>query len=226
MFRRTRPMKLFLSMCLSLWLCLFIGSRVHAYQDGDWQFWNSSSLEGNVHTKWKLRFEEQFRIGRDVSELFYHQTGIGLTWKTTKWFQAAVTYAQVYELKKGDWKEENRPSADGTLQREWRGVQLSDRNRLELRIREETENIWRYRNNLTFSPAKKVSPLHIQPYMSAEIFVDIEQEDLNQYRLTGGLKGQLIDVLQASLYYLRQGKEKDGDWTACHVLGATIRVRL
>jgi hypothetical protein len=222
-------MKIFLSMWLSLCLCLFIGSRIDAYQDGDWQLWSSSSLEGNVHPRWKLKFEEQFRIGHDVSEFYYHLTGIGLTWKPSHWFQAALAYAQVYELKTGDWKEENRPFVDGTLQGRWKDVQLSDRNRLERRLREGAENIWRYRNNVTFSLPnlpKRWLPFDIQPYVSSEIFVDIAAGDFDQYRVTGGLTGRLVEFLQTSLYYLRQGREKDGNWSATHVLGAAIKVAL
>jgi hypothetical protein len=219
-------MKIFLSMSLCLWIFLCAGSPVHADQDGDWQFWNSTSLEGNVHPRWKLRFEEQFRFGDQFSEFNYHYTDIGLTWKTSTWFQAALAYAQVYELKKGEWKEEHRPFIDGTLQGKWKGFQFSDRNRVERRFRQEAEDIWRYRSSLTVSPVRKWSPIQIQPYTSGEVFVDLDERDYNQYRLAGGFTGRLAGLLQAKLYYLRQGKEKEGDWTVSHILGATVKVNL
>ena len=215
-----------LSMCLVLWCSLFLVSGVQAKQNEDWQFWNSSSLEGNVHPRWKLKFEEQFRFGDNITDFYYHLTGVSVTWKTTEWFQVALAYAQIYEQKADDWREENRPRIDGTVRRKWGGLQLSDRNRAERRIREKADNLWRYRNNLTLSPVKKWLSVDIQPYVSGEIFVDIEQKDFNQYRLTGGLTGRLVERLQAHLYYLRQGNEKAGDWTVNHVLGVAIKVGL
>ena len=98
-----------LSMCLVLWCSLILVSGVHAKQDEDWQFWNSSSLEGNVHPRWKLKFEEQFRFGDNITDFYYHLTGVSVTWKTTEWFQVALAYAQIYEQKADDWREENRP---------------------------------------------------------------------------------------------------------------------
>ncbi len=215
-----------LSMGLVLWCSLILVSGVHAKQDEDWQFWNSSSLEGNVHPRWKLKFEEQFRFSDNITDFCYHLTGVSVTWKTTEWFQVALAYAQIYEQKADDWRGENRPRVDGTVRRKWGGLQLSDRNRAERRIREKADDLWRYRNNLTLSPVGKWLSVDIQPYVSGEIFVDIEQKDFNQYRMTGGLTGRLVERLQANLYYLRQGKERNGDWTVNHILGVAIKVGL
>jgi hypothetical protein len=225
MFRKTKLV--IMIWVLSAGACLFLwsGSPAGAYQEGDWQLWSTNALEGSISQNWKISFEEQFRFGDDISELYYHQAGLGLAWKMTEWFQTGLTYAQVYELKKGQWKEEARPLMDGTVQKKWKALSLSDRNRFERRMRQDALDLWRYRNNLTVSPAHKWGTLQIQPYMSGEAFVDLVDEgDFNQCRLIGGLKGRLARYLQADLYYLRQLKEKNGEWNSDHILGLKVKV--
>ncbi|KAF0119200.1 MAG: hypothetical protein FD151_2052, partial [bacterium] len=36
---------------------------IFAYDDGDWQYWNTESIEGNISDRWKIKLEEEFRFG-------------------------------------------------------------------------------------------------------------------------------------------------------------------
>jgi len=219
-------MKKFMAMTLSICLGIFLGTMAFAYEDGDWQFWSSGSIEGHLAESWMLKLEQQFRLGDTMADLYYRNTDIGMTWRVVPWFNWGWNYAQLYQKKKGTWREENRPHVNGTLIWKWYGVKLEDRNRLERRIREKAENIWMYRNRLTLGFSAKLTRLDIQPYLTDEIFVNLDESELYRNRISVGLKGQLRTYLKADISYLWQSSRANENWLDEHVIGLTLGVSM
>jgi len=195
-----------------------------AHEDGDWQFWNTESIEGSLAENWKIKLEEEFRFGDNMRELYYHHTDGGLTHKLTDYFRLGLNYRQVYEKNNGEWEEENRPHINGILRWEWQDFQLEGRNRFEYRIREGKEDVWRYRNKLTLTLPVKWAELGIQPYLANEIFVSFDELEFNRNRLYVGLKAKLMKYLNADIFYLWQSSKKSEDWIDYNVLGVKLKV--
>ncbi len=110
-------MKKVVSFFLVLGICLNLFSviTVFAYEDGDWQFWNIESVEGDLSENWKVKLEEEFRFGNNMEGLYYHHTDGGLTYKLADWFYLCLNYQHIYEKKKTEWKQENIPHINGTI---------------------------------------------------------------------------------------------------------------
>ena len=196
-----------------------------AYDNGDFQFWNSDSVEVKITDPLKAKIEQEFRFGDDMSELYYLHTDGGLYLKVTDGLTFAANYRQVYEKKgKDKWEREYRPHLNATVSWEWFDFKFSDRNRLEYRMYDVKDDKWRYRNKLTAKFPWKWTALEIQPYMSDEIFVDFYGKRLTRNRVYGGLEMKLLKHLKTDLFYMWQtSKDEPGKWTGWNVLGLKIK---
>ncbi len=213
-------------MTLSMFLGLLVGSLSFASEDGDWQFWSSGSIEGDLTNSWKLKLEEQFRLGDRMADLYYRYTDIGATWKAVPWFNLGWNYGHLYQKKNGVWKEENRPHVSGTLIWRWHGVKIEDRNRLERRIREDVEDLWMYRNKLALGLPTGLTRFDVQLHVAQEIFVHLDESEVYRNRLSAGWKGQLTPFLKADLLYHWQSTRAVGNWIDEHVIGVQIQIAM
>ncbi|KPL16897.1 MAG: hypothetical protein AMJ92_12380 [candidate division Zixibacteria bacterium SM23_81] len=216
-------MREFIKIGMSVCLAALLAKVAFAYEDGDWQFWSSASIQVNLSESWRAGLEQQFRLGESMSELYYRYTDFGVTWKARPWFYLGCDIAQIYEKREGDWKEENRPHLNGTFKWSWREFGFENRHRIERRIREERENIWMYRNNLSSLMPLKWTRWEIRPYLADEIFFILDESGLYRHRFTGGFKGQIVHYLGVDIYYLWQSSKKGEDWIDYHVVGAKLK---
>jgi hypothetical protein len=219
-------MKKLMAITLNACLGAIVGLAAFAYEDGDWQFWSLGGMQANLSESWQARLEQQFRLGDNMEELYYRYTGFGVTWRTTHWFHFGCDYAQIYEKRQGDWKEENRPHLNGTFKGSWREFGFENRHKIERRIRQGRENIWMYRNRLLSLIPLKLTRWKIRPYLADEIFLILDEGKLYRNRLTGGFKGQIIENLRIDIYYLWQSSEKGEDWIDYHIMGAKLKATL
>jgi|GEM_PF-1123516 len=206
----------------SLGLIVFLAAPALGNGGDDWQLWSSGSLQGRLGQRWKVTLEQQLRFQDEMSDLFYRCSDLGVAWKTASWLETGLHFAQICQKSGDDWREEHRPFLDGTIIHTWRPVRLSDRHRLERRVREKASNLWRYRNKLTLTGTSGWTRLEILPYVSSEAFIHLQDTDFYRWRLSGGFKGQLYEKLFIDISYLRQGTEAGQHWTHCHVLGTKL----
>jgi hypothetical protein len=214
-----------LRIALIICLGLFIASESLA-EDGDWQLWNTESIEGAFAEDWKVKLEEEFRIGDNMEELYYHHTDGGLNYKLTDLFSVSLNYRQIFEKTKEEWKEENRPHINGTIKWKWQDFALEDRNRFEYRIRAGKENVWRYRNRFAITFPVKRAKFDIKPYLADEVFLDLDEGEFSRNRLYAGIEAKLMKHLGADIFYLWQTSKKDKDWIDFNIVGVKLKVKL
>jgi hypothetical protein len=222
MAKRSYPMKRLVAVFIALYLLCALPA--FAFDDGDFQLWQTTSAETKLNTDLKIKVEEELRFGDDISELYYTHTDGGIDYKVTDGLHLGLNYRQIYEKKKGEWKYENRPHANGTLKWKIEGFSFSDRSRLEFRKPEDKDAKWRYRNKLTVNLPWKWTEFEIQPYVADEIFIDFEGDKFNRNRLYGGIKMKIIKNLKAELFYLWQSSKTDDDWIDYNVLGIKAKL--
>lgn len=208
-----------------------VGMPVYAQNlsDGDGQFWKTFVVEGPLTRKLKLGFEEEFRIGDILSDLYYAHTEIGLSYKLHDQWTLGAGYRQAYEQKKEIWREERRPVFFITFSKKWRGVFFSDRNRFEHRDREASAVMWRYRNKLTATFPQKWTKVQFQPFLSDEFNVDMTAEEVQRNRFFAGVGHKISSNkhLKAETYYLWQVTRKTTDsseWVNFNALGIKLKI--
>lgn len=205
-------------------------SKAYAYDDGDFQVWNTDSEEFKITDKSKITLEEEFRWADNASEFHYHHYDLGLSYSLKKYLSLGGGYRQVYELKRGKFKQEHEPYLAATLFYDCLGFKLDDRNRLEYRHFSYQRDAWRYRNKFTvrlpwkLAPLRKCASFEIQPYISDEIFVGFAAiTELSQNRFSPGLSMNFTKNLKGEVYYMLQRTKSSGKWVDANILGTKIK---
>jgi len=212
--------------CLALiGLTLVLATKVYAYDDHDFQVWNTDTEEFKINKDSKIAFEEEFRWGNNADDFYYHHYDVGFFYNLKKYLNIGGGYRHVYELKKGKFKLENEPYVTATLLWDLKGFKVEDRSRLEYRHFDYQADSWRYRNKVTLKLPWKFTRLEIQPYFSDEIFIGFSKiDELNQNRFSSGLGMNLTKNLKAEIYYMLQSAKSSGKWVDTNVLGTKIKI--
>lgn len=177
----------------------------------DWQYWNTDSIEYQ-----NIKLEGEFYV--EDNDCYYKHVDIGYSDDIINWLEAGINYRYITENE----KEENRIHGNLTLKEKILNLKISDRNRLEYRIKE-TDTAWRYRNRFRL----EYPMLWISPYVDDEIFIpmtDSQSGTINQNRISAGLKIKLTSYASFKLYAMLISEKNDSDWDETNILGSEISV--
>ncbi|MBL7132052.1 MAG: DUF2490 domain-containing protein [Candidatus Omnitrophica bacterium] len=196
-----------------------------AFDDGDYQYWNTESVSWKINDDWKMSLEEEFRFGDNGSNLYYQHSDLGLIYSgIADWLDVGINYRHIFEEKNSKCKQENRPHLNADVKWKLFDFNFSNRGRLEYRNREDAENFWRYRNKFTIKPPVKFTNLEIQLYIADEIFYDFDDETLNRNRFYSGFNFTIFKNLKADIFYLWESTEKGKNWNDLHILGTKLKI--
>lgn len=213
LYRRMKLHAYVIGMVSLAWLGL---SNSHA--GDDFQIWLDVPVSGTLTDRATLTINEQFKIKNDANDLQEYHTDIGITHAFEGPWKAGLNLRQQYEEKKGVWLEEQRIHTHLTYSWTWHDISFSDRNRLELRLREKRKDIVRYRNKLSATFPVTLGNTGLKPYVSEELFVDSDAGELTRSRLAAGLKTKLQGRYSVAAYYLWEANDK-ARWESSHILG-------
>lgn len=196
-----------------------------AFDDGDFQYWNTESVSWKMSDDWKVKLEGEFRFGDGAGDFYYQHTDLGVTYSgLANWLDLGINYRQIFEKDSSNkWEYENRPHLNITVKKKIDGWSLSNRSRFEYRNKEEGNDGWRYRNKSTIKLPIKFTRFDIQPYIADEVFIDFDKEDLTRNRLYGGFSFKITKNLKGEIFYLWQTSKKSGKWLDRNVLGTKIK---
>ncbi|MCX5712500.1 MAG: DUF2490 domain-containing protein [Candidatus Omnitrophica bacterium] len=199
-----------------------------AYDDHDFQVWNTDVVEWGINKKAKLSFEQEFRWGDNAGEFYYQHYDIGLSYRLNKNWGFGGGYRDIYELQSNIWRQSNEPYLTATYFLDKFGFSFDSRNRLEYRNFDYKTDSWRYRNKFRLKLPWKFTGLHIQPYVADEIFAQFASSgttQIHQNRLYGGLGVDMFKNFRVELYYmLKSDKGTDGEWIESNVLGTNLKL--
>jgi len=130
-------------------LFTLLNIKAYAYDNGDFQMWNTDVEEFKISDSSKITIEEEFRWGDNAGEFFYQHYDAGFVHDLNKSMNLGAGYRQVYEKKKGKFKLENEPYLMTTLFWELARFKFDSRSRLEYRHFDYQTDLWRYRNKFT-----------------------------------------------------------------------------
>ncbi len=208
-------------------LSLFFIAKLYAYDDGDFQVWNTDVEEIQLKQNLKLVFEQEFRWGNNASEFYYQHYDVGLAYALNKTFSVGGGYRQIYArvARSKPWQTESDPYLFFTYFGELAGFKFDDRNRFEYQYYSFQSDTGRYRNKLTVKAPWKITKLEIQPFVSEEFFVMIgNDQGLNQNRLSAGFAFSFLKNFKAEFYYMLLSSKSVGIWKDYNVLGTKVKV--
>ncbi|HOW43492.1 MAG TPA: DUF2490 domain-containing protein [Candidatus Omnitrophota bacterium] len=204
---------------------VLLTAKVYAYDDGDFQIWNTDVEEFKINKNAKVAFEEEFRWGDNANEFYYHHYDVGFFYSIEKWLNIGGGYRHIYELKRGKFNLENEPYLTATMLWDIKGFKIEERNRMEYRNFDYQDDSWRYRNKVNLKLPWKYTKLEIQPYLSDEIFIGFDgATELNRNRFSSGFAMNLTKNLKAEMYYMLQRSKSSGKWVDTNVLGTKLKL--
>jgi len=198
----------------------------YAYDDEDFQVWNTDVEEFQIGTDTRLALEEEFHWGDNAGEFYYQHYDIGIRHGFNRHLIAGAGYRQIYERKNGDFKEENSSYVIAILFFEESGFVFEDCNKIEYKDYDYQQDFWRYRNKFTLRLPFKFTKFELQPYVSDEIFVGFASatNQFNQNRAQAGFGMKLLSWLKAEIYYMRLSVKGSAGWREANVLGTKMKL--
>lgn len=199
-----------------------------AFDDGDFQWWTSAGASFDINKDWKCNFEEEFRLGDDGGELYYHHSDLGFVYRgLADWIDLGFNYRQVFARadSESEWKQENRPHVNVTLKGKLYDLDVSNRARFEYRDREEKEDHWRYRNKFTIKVPLELTELKLKPYVADEVFIPLNDDNISTNRVYAGFSFDVLESMTGEVFYLWQSSRAPGDWNDFNVLGTRLKFR-
>lgn len=204
---------------------LMLSTTAYAYDDHDFQVWNTDVEEFKINKDSKIALEEEFRWADNASEFYYQHYDAGFFYNLKKYLTIGGGYRHIYELKKGKFKLENEPYAIVALLWDFKGLKFEDRNRMEYRHFDYQADSWRYRNKATMKLPWQFSRFQIQPYLSDEIFVGFGGIcQFNQNRFSSGIGMNLAKDIKGEIYYMLQSTKSSGKWSEANILGTKLKI--
>lgn len=206
-------------------LLLIITAMAYAYDDGDFQIWNTDVEEMKINDNSKIVFEQEFRLGDNADEFFYQHYDIGFFYNLKKYLNVGAGYRYIYEAKKRRFRLEREPYVTLSLLWDSKGFKFEDRSRMEYRNFQYQADAWRYRNKLSMKFPRKYTKMEIQPYVSDEMLFSLSATNqLNQNRASAGIGMNLTKNVKAEIYYMLQTMKSSGKWIDANVLGTKLKI--
>ncbi|MCX5697007.1 MAG: DUF2490 domain-containing protein [Candidatus Omnitrophica bacterium] len=206
-------------------ILLLISGSASAYDDGDFQVWNTDVEEFSINKDSKIALEQEFRWGDNVDQFYYHHYDAGFFYSIKKYLSIGGGYRQVFELKKGKFMAEEEPYLAASLLWDLAGFSFEDRNRIEYRHFAYQADSGRYRNKITMKLPWKFTRFNIQPYIGDEAFFSLGGTNMfNQNRFCFGLGVSITKNVRGEVYYMLQSTRNPGDWVDANVLGTKLKI--
>ncbi len=209
-------------------LFLMFSGKLYAYDDHDFQIWNTDVEEFKINKSSKVTLEQEFRLGDNASNFYYQHYDIGYIYDLSKHLNIGFGYRYIEEMKNKKFKVESDPYWIATLFWELLGAKFDSRSRFEYRHFDYQPDSWRYRNKFTAKLPWKFTKKEIQPYLADEIFIRLNGTDLNQNRFSAGFSFIIVKNLKGEIYYMLQStknyKKTASDWTDTNVLGTKLKI--
>lgn len=171
-----------------------------------------------------LILDEEFRRGDDQYEYYFHSE-IGVRYAVSDWFDLDAFCRFIGDRESGSWALEFRPRTDAILKYFWKHFGISDRNRLEYRVRADYNSYGRYRNMLKFLFPFEAWGYPFHPYVADEISIDLNAGRFERNRVYGGLDFMFSKYVGLDVYYFWQYEKLYPGTQKTHVGGLKVKLK-
>ena len=187
----------------------------------DLQWWNRITIQKNLGQKTKAYLDEEFRIGDDIGELYFHRTNFGIRHDLSSRFYYSVDYWYSTQIKGNTRIEEHKPHFSIAIRSALRPFRFEIRNRLEWRMIEHAERSWR--NRVRLKATLNEAGISLKPYIADELFILLDEKEIDQNRIYLGATIALPGPFSLDCYYLLDMKNRD-TWIQDHVIGTAFGI--
>lgn len=193
-------------------------AAVHGQEpnEGDIQVWNETKVyfpsitktdkDGNKKKVITPFVMGTLRIGQDVRHFVSERIGFGFDVPINKYFKFTPSYYYIAEQPIKNAKSfEHRLRFEVTGEKKWKTFSISDRNRVEYRIRHSRGDSVRYRNKFKLKvPVKNEGKEMFSVFAATEPFYDFRAKEFSRNELSGGIEKKFTKNASAEFFYMLQ----------------------
>lgn len=199
--------------------------KAEAYDNNDFQNWETAAVNIQANEVLQLALENQFRIGNNSTDFYYDHLELNLLGKFSDYLKLGGGFRYTYAKNQSAntaWKSEYRPIMTALLEFGSDRFKLSSRNRFEYRIPDGAPNRWWYRNLVELDLPLIFAKPEIRPFLADEIFINLNPGDFSENRIFAGFKIKPMERLEGKVYYLRQSFETSNRWKSNNIMGISV----
>ncbi len=204
----------------------FVASDVFA---GDSKYYSEFALKHKINDKFDVFFTPELRLNDDMGNLYYYSLRGGATYHAHKNLDLSLAsrFLQTKDSK-GKWDTDTYyvPEMIIIPKVTVRGFNLSDANKFEYRVIENSTDRWVYRNLATVAYPTKIGNFEFTPYISDEIYYDFEINKMNLNWATIGANKKITKNLTVGLYYRNEASRTGttSKWVTNNILASNITI--
>jgi hypothetical protein len=204
----------------------------------DIQVWNETKVYFGAIKKQDSAGKEQkilsphligvIRIGQNVKHFVNERIGFGVDVRLNKYFKFTPSYLYVAEQKTRNKKAfEHRVRFDLTGSKKWGKVNLSQRGRVERRIKNSGDDSTRFRTKTKVAfPLKNSDGKEIvTPFVANETYYDFSKKEWSRNELAGGIGKKFSKKLSGEFFYMLQ-KNTGTTLRTMNIFGANFKITL
>lgn len=198
--------------------------------NGDFQVWNTDTLQFPIGKKTHFLGQTEFHYGRGGSKLYYKHYQAGFRYFCSPIMSMDLAYRQISTLFNKKWANTYSPLFNILIQGQTpRGWTIGNRNQVQYLIyqkRWHRHNRWLYRNRTEIVLPVRIGRSKTAPFIADEFFWE-ETRGISQNRLGIGLKLPYHQRTVLDLSYMLQSvKNAEKKWDQHHVIWAYFSIRL
>jgi len=221
-------LKLLLLAALLLACCAGGGVAQTADDDDedDAQSWSELELSLPLNKAVALSLFGELRLERNLRDVGNTRAGAAVSFDLGRHFTLKPIYLYVPDYSpRGRTNYSHRLRLDGTIKFPLRKFTVSDRSRVEWRLRRSREDSARYRNRLSVEFPLTVRGAELKPFVADEVFYDFGDGAWMRNRFSVGVGKNLSDRVTGETYYTLQN-ERDSRPGVIHVIGTGLKLTL
>lgn len=193
------------------------------FADSEGEYWNSYKASLNLNDHLTALVVPEFRFNNCL-ENYYTHIEIHIDWKIKKWISLCTNYRHIFTKKDNGWELEYRPNMDLVFIQSLENFNLSNRSRIELRIKNKDAS-FRYRNK-TSCKLSKITLLHIHPYIAEEFFYDFQVNKINKNRIYAGIEFPLGHKFGAIASYILESNKREINWQDTNIVKLDLKYNI
>ncbi len=205
-------------------LLVAAATQAWAFREGDSQLWLNAGAESGLGKDVRVGIDTGSRWGDSMSDYFYQAYEPSLTWKAAPWLDVTPSVEYIQQEKSGKWLDETVPKLTVQIKGDAGPLTLSNRSRMEYRLREAANDEWRYRDRLRLQLTKGVTAYKIRPYIEEELYYSFDEQLFNESRAAAGFGFEPVAWLKTELYFMGRSTLKSDVWTDSNIVGAKVTV--
>ena len=201
---------------LTLLFVFLLNTLLFADNPAKIHLWHAEKFNRKISNKLSVALEQDFR---SESSLYYVHSDFGFKYQIGSRWALNINFREVFESKKGVWVSEHRPHGTVSTKVSLGALAISARSRLEYRIKQDKDPVFRNRDMVTIKFGQGFTALKIIPYIADEIFYDLENKKLNRNRAYVGITIKSVPYLSPTVYLMKQSDFKEYRWNSFLILG-------